>query len=828
MTQIRPQLPAVLSPLIAAILVSSGIVFAQGPIDRTMIPRPPEPMLQGDPQDDNELPSFNAQEMADEDRDDLLRGPVHEAFAEQVNSDPRPNMNITMQPPEAVEELPPELKPDGRLVEWISGYWAWDEDHDDFIWVSGIWREIPQGFRWLPGYWTKVDGGFQWVSGTWVSIQTSEIEYRVDAPPETLELGLVGIAPTEDHIWIPGTWLWNDSRYAWRPGYWSIGHANWLWVPSRYQWTPRGYYHCQGYWDYPINRRGVLFAPSYFNPRFRDVRITRFTPRVVVSTNLLTTHFWVRPQCRHYYFGNYYNVGYSNRGLMPWHQFPQQRRACDPLFAYYSRGQRSNVYYNQLNIQFNSFVSQPNRRPPITFRDQDRWQQDSRGTVRQMDLLGNRFQNVVDNSAHDHSGTQFVRMENRQLEQVQQKTRQQRELGNQRRDVEQSLTQLQRHRDEHLDGHEDENAAGRVDHRDRLDRHNRLDRHSSSRVPNGEEPGSVPGNNAVRNGGDNAAQNPVTLEGKSKDSPTFGDNVEAKTREPKDRDPKDRKTKDRDPKDREAKGRDVVADTLKLDPKVDAVKDGPLRNHTENTARDASRIGREAPIGVGQKSQTTEKQSVTDRSADRTQGATARQTERADSKQRLQLPPVNRVADTQPSTAASNSGKSAPVNNLRRDVTNRTESRSISGSQAPASNTLKNGSAIRNNNQGAVRTPTQGGPVANPRAIKRDVTPKAERVPGPESTPRSTPNSRPAPAERSKAAPAERSMPTLKPGVGQGTGRQSGGAQRPAPSITPPRSSAGGGARSTPGPATSPGRPSGGGAGGGKAAGGNGREGQTS
>ncbi len=407
---------------------------------------PPAPL----PQPEAALPPINADEMADDDRDELLRGPVHEAFAEQFNADPVPGLVVPQKPPEAIEEVPPELKPDGRQVEWISGYWAWDEDQDDFIWVSGVWREIPQGFRWLPGYWTEVEGGYQWVSGTWVSTQTSEIDYLNDAPPETLEQGPVGVAPTNEHIWVPGSWMWSDTRYVWRPGYWSMGYTNWVWVPARYQWTPRGYYFCDGYWDYPVARRGVLFAPSHFNRRFRYRRISRFTPRIVVASNLLTVHFWVRPRYRHYYFGNYYDVAWNNRGLTPWHQFPRQRRHFDPLYAYYGRG-RNNDYFNQLNVQFNVFVNQPNRRPPVRFRDQDRWVQDHRD-FRSHDLLGNRFQNFVDASRQDRDGFQFVRLENQQRERVQQETVRLRELVNQRRDVERSIAQLDRLRDRDNDG----------------------------------------------------------------------------------------------------------------------------------------------------------------------------------------------------------------------------------------------------------------------------------------------------------------------------------------------------------------------------------------
>src|SRR5437764_1416829 len=70
----------------------------------------------------------------------LARGPVHEAYAEPVNRDPKPGPVIAKQPPEPIEEVPPEEKPEGDSVQWIPGYWAWDDDQNDFLWVSGFWR----------------------------------------------------------------------------------------------------------------------------------------------------------------------------------------------------------------------------------------------------------------------------------------------------------------------------------------------------------------------------------------------------------------------------------------------------------------------------------------------------------------------------------------------------------------------------------------------------------------------------------------------------------------------------------------------------------------
>src|SRR5215471_16817919 len=57
----------------------------------------------------------------------LTRGPVHEAFAEPATGRPEQSQVITKQPPEAIEELPPDQRPDGDNVQWIPGYWAWDD-----------------------------------------------------------------------------------------------------------------------------------------------------------------------------------------------------------------------------------------------------------------------------------------------------------------------------------------------------------------------------------------------------------------------------------------------------------------------------------------------------------------------------------------------------------------------------------------------------------------------------------------------------------------------------------------------------------------------------
>ena len=83
----------------------------------------------------------------------LTRGPVHEAFAETVTFDPEAGLVVPNRPPAAIEELPPEQRLEGANVAWIPGYWAWDDERSDFLWVSGIWRNLPPNRQWVPGYW---------------------------------------------------------------------------------------------------------------------------------------------------------------------------------------------------------------------------------------------------------------------------------------------------------------------------------------------------------------------------------------------------------------------------------------------------------------------------------------------------------------------------------------------------------------------------------------------------------------------------------------------------------------------------------------------------
>jgi hypothetical protein len=300
----------------------------------------------------------------------LTRGPVHEAFAETVLYDPEPGIMVPKAPPAAIEELPPDQKPEGANVAWIPGYWAWDDDRDDFLWVSGIWRVLPPGRQWMPGYWGKSARGIQWISGYWADARLSDVEYLPE-PPATVEAGPNIPAPSADDIWLPGSWVWQNNRYAWRPGFWASVQPNWDWVPAHYVWAPRGYVYVDGYWDYSIGRRGVLFAPVYFDSGVYGRRGFSYSPSVAINLSVFADYLFMRPRYQHYYFGDYYAANYGSAGFYPSYAINSGRLGYDPIFAYDSWQHRQDSGWAQ-GVAAN-FLSRRNNealRPPRTLAAQ--------------------------------------------------------------------------------------------------------------------------------------------------------------------------------------------------------------------------------------------------------------------------------------------------------------------------------------------------------------------------------------------------------------------------------------------------------------------------
>ncbi len=294
----------------------------------------------------------------------LTRGPVHEAFAETVTFDPLPGIVAPKAQPAAIEELPPGQKPAGADVAWIPGYWGWDDERSDFLWVSGIWRDLPPGRQWVPGYWGKSTQGFQWTSGYWADAKVREVQY-LSEPPATAETGPKVAAPSPDDIWLPGCWMWQQNRYAWRPGFWGAAQPDWDWVPAHYVWAPRGYVFVDGYWDYSIGRRGVLFAPVYFRGDAHTRPGFSYSPATVIDLGVFANHLFLRPKYQHYYFGDYYAANYQAAGFYPSYSYNSGRFGYDPIFAHVRWQHRQDLRWEQrVAADFQNRRDHEEARPP--------------------------------------------------------------------------------------------------------------------------------------------------------------------------------------------------------------------------------------------------------------------------------------------------------------------------------------------------------------------------------------------------------------------------------------------------------------------------------
>jgi hypothetical protein len=309
---------------------------------------------------------------AEEQPEVLTRGPVHEAFAEPVDLQNQQGLVAPTEPPANIVENPPADKPAGGQFVWVPGYWAWDSERNDYIWVSGCWRAAPPNMYWVPGYWAKVTQGWQWIAGFWTPVDGHQIEY-LPAPPAIDDVQPPDVSPYPDQIWVPPCWFWSQGRYISRHGYWLAAQADWVWVPSYYVWTPRGYVFAAGHWDYSLERRGLLFAPVYF-PRHVYMRPGfSFSLSVVVDIGRLQFGLFTFPRYCHYYFGDYYDDFYIGIGIFPRFECRQRHTWYDPIYEHdrWSHRRTEPRWEEHERHEYDLRRADKNLRPPRTYRQME-------------------------------------------------------------------------------------------------------------------------------------------------------------------------------------------------------------------------------------------------------------------------------------------------------------------------------------------------------------------------------------------------------------------------------------------------------------------------
>jgi hypothetical protein len=298
----------------------------------------------------------------------LARGPVHEAFAEPYEAKPVATPVLDKEPPPPVEESPPDQRPEGDNVSGSPATGPGTRTEKTSSGSPGFWRVPPPERVWVPGTWYKVDLGFQWVGGFWApvpppmarpgqpvglpEIPQVELNYLPEPPP-SLEAGPSVPAPSEAHLYVPGCWVHQEERFRWRAGYWIEARPEWIWTPAHYRWTPAGYVFIDGYWDYPIANRGILFSPVYIPQPVYAAPQFVYTPTYCVRHESLFGAMFVRRGFGSYYFGDYFANSYVDRGFFSFNiTIGRDRRfpggfGYDPIFTHYRTNFRQDPFWNR-------------------------------------------------------------------------------------------------------------------------------------------------------------------------------------------------------------------------------------------------------------------------------------------------------------------------------------------------------------------------------------------------------------------------------------------------------------------------------------------------
>jgi len=152
-----------------------------------------------------------------------------------------------------------------------------------------------------------------------------------------------------------------QEEYRWKPGFWAENREDFVWTPDCYTWTPRGYIFVRGFWDLPLENRGMLLAPL----AVRAGAVGRVAPAVVIDVREALVHWFVGPTLRHYYFGDYYDLPRGPTQLYSWYDFAAAGSRVDPILAYYAA--YNAPFFGTLKTKHKSFKADSKNRPALTW-----------------------------------------------------------------------------------------------------------------------------------------------------------------------------------------------------------------------------------------------------------------------------------------------------------------------------------------------------------------------------------------------------------------------------------------------------------------------------
>ena len=304
------------------------------------------------------------------DQEALIRGPIHEAFAI-----PRRESYCRIEqlpvagraPPEQLREARPAMPGDEGDWMWAPGYWSWDEQRRDFVWVSGFWRRSPEGRRWKPGEWSLIDGSYRWLAGFWFA-ENDDSTVVTSTPPQPVSQAPTVTPPSDNHFWRTGYWEPGEGTHDWKAGTWMEQRAGRVWRPAAYYRRAGGTVFVSGFWDLLPAERGQLFASVAFYRPVDKNQSFRFVPKSrLADSATLMMHLFVRENDPTFYYGNYFSNGFAKLGYRPWYTASARQVDASPLFRYYeSTYRRSGIDF----LETMKFYEQSVRANPSRFSNQ--------------------------------------------------------------------------------------------------------------------------------------------------------------------------------------------------------------------------------------------------------------------------------------------------------------------------------------------------------------------------------------------------------------------------------------------------------------------------
>jgi hypothetical protein len=128
-----------------------------------------------------------------------------------------------------------------------------------------------------------------------------------------------------------------------------------------------GYIYVDGYYDYDVPRRGMVFAPVRFSGSYYSRPDYYYRPTTVISITALLDHLFLRPRSRHYYFGDYYAPEYRRSGYYASYSYYSGGYGYDPIYAHQRWTHRDDDRWERRSEDnFSYYRDHKEARPPRT------------------------------------------------------------------------------------------------------------------------------------------------------------------------------------------------------------------------------------------------------------------------------------------------------------------------------------------------------------------------------------------------------------------------------------------------------------------------------